>query len=210
MSKTIEKKAKELSKAKDRSTIKFKTQVIGMGIVVLLVAFGIQPALQDDIGSVLSAFEDVAGEVDRQRGATDSFVNRVVDGDTIVLEDGRSVRYLYIDTPETKKPNEPVYCYGPEASAYNKKLVENKEVILVPDKEKTDRYGRTLALIYLPGEDTSDPTKSINAKLVQNGFARSVSYSPNTTFKKDFETLEQKAQQRKKGLWGACDKPFEE
>ena len=53
-------------------------------------------------------------------------VNRVVDGDTIVLEDGRTVRFLNIDTPETKKPNTPVMCYGPEASKFTTSQLENR------------------------------------------------------------------------------------
>jgi micrococcal nuclease len=136
-------------------------------------------------------------------------VNRVIDGDTVVLADGRTIRYLDIDTPETKKPNTPVMCYGPEASEYNKFLVEGKQVIIVPDKEKTDQYGRELRFIFLMGKNTDKIEQSINADLVLKGFARNRSYSPNTTFEKQFSDFNYKAQKDNLGVWN-CPKPFEE
>src|SRR5688572_26023127 len=50
-------------------------------------------------------------------------VRKVVDGDTIQLSDGRTVRYIGIDTPETVDPRRGVQCYGREASNKNKELV---------------------------------------------------------------------------------------
>ena len=136
-------------------------------------------------------------------------VNRVIDGDTIILSDGRTIRYLNMDTPETKKPNTPVMCFGPEASAYNKSLVEGKEVVIVPDIEKTDQYGRELRFIFLTGKDTNKIEQSINADLVVKGFARSKSYSPNKTYEKQFNDFSYKAQKENLGVW-QCPKPFEE
>ena len=63
-------------------------------------------------------------------------VSNVVDGDTIdVLMNGQEyrVRYIGIDTPETVHPSKPVEFFGPEASAYNKELVDGKEVLLYKD-----------------------------------------------------------------------------
>jgi len=137
-------------------------------------------------------------------------VRRVIDGDTIQLEDGRSVRYLYIDTPETVHPTKPVMCFGAEASAANKAWVDGKEVQLVQDKEATDRYGRDLRLVFLPGRDTADPAQSINAELVKSGFARSSIYKPNTTFETNFLTYERTAREANLGAWKTCPKPFEE
>ena len=58
----------------------------------------------------------------------DVLVVRVIDGDTVELENGDRVRYLGIDTPETVHPDKPVECYGPEATERNKELVEGKTV----------------------------------------------------------------------------------
>ena len=60
----------------------------------------------------------------------EALVVRVIDGDTVELENGERVRYLGIDTPETVHPEKPMECYGPEASERNKELVEGKVVSL--------------------------------------------------------------------------------
>jgi len=64
-------------------------------------------------------------------------VQRVVDGDTIVLDNGLKVRLVGADTPETKHPNKPVEYYGKEASAFTKRMCEGKRVRLEYDWEKT-------------------------------------------------------------------------
>ncbi len=82
-----------------------------------------------------------------------SYVSKVVDGDTIILEDGQKVRYLGIDAPETHRKegehwvavSEP---FGEEATKLNRTLVENKQVVLGYDREKQDVYGRTIAYVY--------------------------------------------------------------
>ncbi|NJS40804.1 hypothetical protein HC766_00145 [Candidatus Gracilibacteria bacterium] len=79
-------------------------------------------------------------------------VNRVIDGDTIVLEDGRTIRLLNVDTPETKKPGVPIMCYGTESSKFLTALLEERQVQLIKDEESTDRYGRDLRFVYLDGK----------------------------------------------------------
>ncbi len=137
-------------------------------------------------------------------------VKRVVDGDTVVLDNGKTVRYLNIDTPETKKPGTPVKCYGPEASSMNKSLVEGKEVVLVADKELTDKYKRDLRFIFLKGEDFSNVENSVNAILVKTGYARTSIYKPNNTYEENFYSFEREAKNKNLGIWNACSKPFEE
>jgi micrococcal nuclease len=123
-------------------------------------------------------------------------VTRVIDGDTIVLENGTKVRYIGIDTPETKNPRKPVEYFGKEASEANKKLVEGKKVRLEYDVQRTDKYGRTLAYVYL--EDGT----FVNACLVMNGLAQVSTYPPNVKYQDEFLELERYAREKKKGLWG--------
>ena len=137
-------------------------------------------------------------------------IKKVVDGDTATLEDGRKVRFLYIDTPETVKDNTPVMCFGPEASTMTKKLLEGKQVWLRSDKEKTDQYGRDLRLIFLAGENTDEPEKSVNAILVKGGFARARFYKPNFAFEREFKQYESDAKSKNLGVWGNCKRPFEQ
>lgn len=137
-------------------------------------------------------------------------VKSVVDGDTIHLTDGRTVRYLNMDTPETKKVNTPVKCYGPEASKFNKEKVDGKEIWILSDKQDTDKYSRYLRFIFLNEADTDNIENSLNAQMVKLGYARTSIYKPNNTYEKQFWALQKVATNSKAGVWGVCPKPFEE
>ncbi len=80
-------------------------------------------------------------------------VVRVIDGDTIqvccVFGDRVTVRYIGVDTPETHHPMRGVERYGMEAAEANRKLVDGKTVRLEFDVQQLDKYGRTLAYVYL-------------------------------------------------------------
>jgi micrococcal nuclease len=128
------------------------------------------------------------------------YVTRAVDGDTIEVQiDGREedVRYIGVDTPETVKPDEPVQCFGPEASDFNHRLVEGKWARLVFDQERRDVYGRLLAYVYLEG-------RFVNAELLRRGLARTLTIPPNDRHAKRFKRLQMAAARAGRGLWGAC------
>lgn len=121
-------------------------------------------------------------------------VSRVVDGDTIQLENGQKVRYIGIDTPETVDPRKPVQCFGREASNKNKELVEGKEVHLVKDVSETDKYGRLLRYVYV-GD------MFVNDYLVRNGYAHASTFPPDVKYQDQFKQAEQEARENKRGLW---------
>lgn len=125
-------------------------------------------------------------------------VLHAVDGDTLELEDGRRVRYIGIDTPETVHPKKKVQCYGPQASARNHQLVDGALVRLVKDVEDTDRYGRLLRYIYL--EDGT----FVNWVLVAEGYARVYTWPPNIAYTTEFENAQNTAKTALSGLWAAC------
>lgn len=127
-------------------------------------------------------------------------VTRVVDGDTVeVALDGgeEDVRYIGVDTPETVKPGEPVQCFGPQASRFNHRLVEGRQVRLVFDVERRDVYGRLLAYVYLG-------KRFLSAELVRRGLARTLTIPPDDRFAGRLERLEIAAARAGRGLWGAC------
>jgi micrococcal nuclease len=127
-------------------------------------------------------------------------VSRVVDGDTVEVQLGgetEDVRYIGVDTPETVKPGAPVDCFGPQASAFNHRLVEGRRVHLVLGEERRDVYGRLLAYVYL-GD------RFVNAELVQRGLARTLTIPPNDRYAGRFKRLEMAASRAGRGLWGAC------
>jgi micrococcal nuclease len=124
----------------------------------------------------------------------------VVDGDTIeVLIDGaeEDVRYIGVDTPESVQPGAPVECFGPEASEFNERLVGGKRVRLDFGPERRDDYGRLLAYVYV-GD------RFVNAELVRRGYASTLTIAPNDQFASLFDSLEQRAGNAGRGLWGAC------
>ena len=131
-------------------------------------------------------------------------VVRVVDGDTVKVRLGDSrpitVRYIGVDTPESVKPGTPVQCFAAPASKFNERLVTGKRVRLRIGRERTDRYGRTLAYVYL----LDGPDRFVNAELVRRGYARAVEFPPNTDFADRFDRLERRAREQKRGLWSAC------
>lgn len=129
-------------------------------------------------------------------------VTRVVDGDTINLEDGRTVRFIGMDTPETLDPRRPVGCFGKEASNEVKGLLTEKIVILQTDITDKDKYERILRYIYLPLENGD--FLFINDYLVREGFAKVYTYPPDTKYDTQFRQAENEAKLDKKGLWGKC------
>ncbi|MCC6934545.1 MAG: thermonuclease family protein [Candidatus Yanofskybacteria bacterium] len=125
-------------------------------------------------------------------------VAKVVDGDTIEIDGGARVRYIGINTPETVDPRRPVQCFGKEASAFNKKLVEGAYVRLVRDISDTDKYGRLLRYVYLP-----DGT-FVNLELVARGYAQASAYPPDIAHAKEFAAAQADARTSRLGLWGGC------
>ncbi|HET8619475.1 MAG TPA: thermonuclease family protein [Acidimicrobiales bacterium] len=133
-------------------------------------------------------------------------VVRTVDGDTLVVELGtatETVRLIGIDTPETVAPGRPVECFGPEASAHLAALVPpGTEVRLTRDVEPRDRYDRLLAYV----ERTADGL-SVNAAVLDAGFAGARHYPPNVAHRARFDEAERRARRAGAGLWGACGGP---
>ena len=124
------------------------------------------------------------------------------DGDTISVDmngNKEKVRFIGVDTPETHKPNAPVQCYGPAASAFTKNVIGTKKVRLEADPLSTnrDRYDRLLRYVYLP-----DGTL-VNERLIRDGYGF---YYPYFPFKKSgqFEIAQNKARAENKGVWGNC------
>jgi micrococcal nuclease len=122
-------------------------------------------------------------------------VARVVDGDTLLLEDGARVRLIGVDTPETVKPGAPVEPFGPEATAFTRRFVAGGEVRLQLDRERKDRYGRFLAYVWVDG-------RMLNEALVRAGLARArLDYRYSEAMKRRFRRAEEEAQAARRGIW---------
>ncbi|CAI6275179.1 SPBc2 prophage-derived endonuclease YokF precursor [Bacillus subtilis subsp. subtilis] len=141
---------------------------------------------------------DKSKEKDKKE-LVDVTLDRAVDGDTIkVSYNGNvdTVRYLLVDTPETKKPHSCVQPYGEDASKRNKELVNSGKLQLEFDKgDRRDKYGRLLAYVYVDG-------KSVQETLLKEGLARvAYVYEPNTKYIDQFKKDEQEAKSEKLSIW---------
>jgi micrococcal nuclease len=121
-------------------------------------------------------------------------VVRVVDGDTVVLESLGTVRLIGVDTPETVDPRKPVEAFGKEASAFLLALLKGQAVRVEYDQARTDKYGRTLAYLYL-----ADGT-FVNRKIVEAGFGYAYTEFP-FKYLDEFRAAERGARAQKRGLW---------
>lgn len=125
-------------------------------------------------------------------------VSGYVDGDTFKIkagDDNITVRLLYIDTPETRRPAEQ---FGREAAAFTEQVLkESGEVKLTFDKELKDRYDRTLAVVELKDG------RILNEILLQEGLAKVLIVEPNVKMENVYKQLEQIAKQNKAGLWSS-------
>ncbi len=126
-------------------------------------------------------------------------VERVVDGDTIVVAGGERVRYIGVDAPESVKPNSPVECFGPQASAENRRLLEGRTVRLVSDVEPADDYGRRLAYVFREPDGLF-----VNEALIRDGFAERFVRTPNQRYVGALQRAEARARAAGAGLWSAC------
>lgn len=139
----------------------------------------------------------------------DILVTRVVDGDTLVLENKERVRLIGIDTPEIHESNKlnrdaqrsgqdiaTIKQLGQRSYEFTKNLVEGKRVRLEFDVERFDKYKRILAYVYL-----LDGT-FLNAAIVEQGYASLLTYPPNVKYADLFLKLYAEARKNQRGLWG--------
>lgn len=125
----------------------------------------------------------------------DSTVIHVIDGDTIELADHTIVRMIGVNTPETVDPNAPVECYGHEASAYTRYLLQGMKVHVILGTGES--YDRKLGYVYVEGHQ-------VNRILVALGYAYDEPIDPNTSFAREYHHLAQRARSLQLGLWAVC------
>lgn len=122
-------------------------------------------------------------------------VERVIDGDTLLLANGLRVRLIGADAPETVHPEHDVEPWGPEATAFTERFVAGGEVELTFDGQRTDRYGRLLAYVWVDG-------RMLNEELIRAGLATAEThYRFSEAVKLRFEAAESEARLAGRGIW---------
>lgn len=130
-------------------------------------------------------------------------VDRVVDGDTLLLVGGARVRLIGSDTPETVKPDHPAEPFGHEATAFTERFIAegNGDVRLEFDGPSKDQYDRFLATVWV-GD------RMLNEELLRAGLARFRSefrFSP--PLKDRLRRAEEEAKNAKRGIHGPLPSP---
>ena len=132
-------------------------------------------------------------------------VERVVDGDTIRVDlpgDDRTVRVIGIDTPEVAREDRPGACYGDEARAFARTMLEGRTVRLTFGVEELDRFGRTLATVQVL--DGPAAGRDLSLALARGGYARALAIAPNTANAAAVADAVAEARRARRGLWAAC------
>lgn len=122
-------------------------------------------------------------------------IRHVIDGDTVVLEDGERVRLIGINAPELGADGRTADPFALEATLALRELVEGKQVRLVYGKERQDSYGRTLAYIDLP--DGTD----VQNELIARGYGVAIAISPNVYRVGRYFDGEKRARAENVGIW---------
>lgn len=122
-------------------------------------------------------------------------VKWVDDGDTIIVEDDRRIRYIGINTPEIAHNGKPAEPFGYEAMEFNRKLVQHQKVRLEYDREIYDQYGRVLGYVFLPNGVL------VNNVLVLEGLAYCMPCVPSCKYDAVLLKSQQQAMLSKKGIW---------
>lgn len=134
----------------------------------------------------------------KNEATNEATVSRVIDGDTFVATTSageKTVRLLNVDTPETKDPNAPAECLGPEATQALEQLLPIGSVVrLELDIEQTDQYGRTLAGVF------NAAGILINAEVARQGLGVPMLIEPNRKFYPAVEKAFEEARSRAVGL----------
>lgn len=126
--------------------------------------------------------------------------SKCVDGDTAKFERNNKVftlRFLAVNTPETKSPKKGVEFYGKEASKYTCDRLEKAKTIEIEydkNSDKSDRYGRKLGWVFLDD-------KLLQKDLVENGYAKVEYVYGKYKYLDELKKLETIAKKEKIGLW---------
>jgi micrococcal nuclease len=116
---------------------------------------------------------------------------RALDGDSLRVDHAGEVlevRLIGVDAPEYKQE------YSRKAKDFSRRFCQGRTLHLEFDKERRDRYGRTLAYVYADG-------RMLNEELVRAGLAVPIRIKPNTRYYSRFKRAEEEARREKRGFW---------
>jgi endonuclease YncB( thermonuclease family) len=180
------------------------------------------PALAPDANGVVcadrpSGFAPALWTTAIPADAEPATLRRVIDGDTIEVDLGgkvETVRMILVDTPETKKPNSPIECFGQEATAFTTDVLTGYggRIYLEKDVSERDQYGRLLRYVWLDlgdhwrvdGRDAAPAVYLLDEAIVRAGFGALVTFPPDVKYVDQIRAAQTFARDHQYGLWPAC------
>src|SRR5262245_39753543 len=122
--------------------LRWPARILVLGVVAAAGYFGKGrwsdiglPDLAKPASEVHSSRSSAGGQQSRRPSShqatpgEQAVVERVVDGDTLVLAGGDRVRLIGVDTPETHHPTKPAQPFGQEAYTFTRRMTEGKQVV---------------------------------------------------------------------------------
>lgn len=141
----------------------------------------------------------VSNKVQRKTGS----VERVIDGDTLVLKNGYRLRLSGINAPEIAQAGKPGQRGGEAARQYLEQLVKPTpsptRIEYEPAEEIRDRYGRYL--VHLFDQNGSN----INQRLLEEGLVHASISPPNLRYIPQYLAAEKQAREARRGIWAQSD-----
>ena len=136
-------------------------------------------------------------ELDRH-GGFQAAVRWVADGDTVILEDARRLRYVGINCPETAHDGSPAEPFGAAARRLNRKLVDGRKIRCVPAGH--DRYGRLLGAVFVDGGTF------VNQELLAAGLGYVLPGKESAPFAERLLSAQRRAMASGEGIWARLDR----
>jgi micrococcal nuclease len=128
-------------------------------------------------------------------------VERVIDGDTLLLRRHGRLRLQGIDCPEIAHDDERGDMLGPAATTFTQEFIRDAQhrIRVEVDGEPADHYGRWLAFVW-------NGNRLLNEELVRVGLARAMLLYDFGQSKKDrLRAAQLEAQRAARGIWSASE-----
>jgi len=122
-------------------------------------------------------------------------VQQVIDGDSLLLSDGRQLRLIGVNTPEMVGADEEPQPLAIKARQLLAQMIGDGTIRIFPGRQQKDRYGRTLAYV-----ETSDG-RDVQQRLLSEGLGFLVVIPPNTDRLVRYKTAQDQARRARRGVW---------
>lgn len=177
-------------KAKVKPALKGKLLIVPAAVLISLLTVVAGTKYEKEIKQILNQPTVNQTSTNVKVLPKDGIVKRVIDGDTIELEDGTSVKLVGVNTSEPKDP------YYDEAKKFTEKLVNGKKVTFQYDAYTSDRFGRVLAYVII-GDN------NLSIELAKNGLAKVAIYEDRRKliYQDQLLQAQEEAKLKKLGVW---------